>query len=122
MQSDDSELIGHAARLLEQAGHGQAATVIRSATRLERPSRGARFSGRWTVWTDSAMPPAQLFEITQQIKRALNALCGVEASYTDLRATTADTADRPAANLRTSPHGVGGNAQHVRSHEGSGRP
>ena len=112
MHSDDSDLIRHAARLLEQEGYGQAATVIRSATRLERPSHRARFSGRWTVWTDYAMPPAQLFEITQQIKRALNALCGVEASYTDLRAITAD---RSAANIRTSLRGAGGNAQNIQS-------
>lgn len=83
----DSELIMHAVRLLEQQGYRQAATVIRFATRLERPTPGTRFSGRWTVWTDLAIPISQRYEVTQQIKRALNAICGVDASYADMRAS-----------------------------------
>lgn len=86
----DSELITHAARLLEQQGYRQAATIIRFAIRLERPAPGTRFSGRWTVWTNLAIPTTQRYEITQQIKRALNAICGVDASYADMRATAVD--------------------------------
>ncbi|MEY9913459.1 hypothetical protein ABIA35_009732 [Catenulispora sp. MAP12-49] len=86
----DSDLIAHAARLLEQQGYRQASTLIRFATRLERPAPGTRFSGRWTVWTDLAIPISQRYEIAQQIKRALNAICGADASYADIRASTAN--------------------------------
>lgn len=87
-------LIGHAARLLEEQGHGQAAAVMRSATRLLPPACGAGFSGRWTVWTDSTVVPAQRYEIAQQIKRALNAICGIDAAYTDLFAADVDSPPR----------------------------
>lgn len=82
-----SGLIRDAALLLEVQGHDQAAAVMRSATRLLPPSCEAGFSGRWTVWTDSAMLPAPRYEIAQQIKRALNAIYGIDVSYADLFAT-----------------------------------
>ncbi|WP_194892796.1 hypothetical protein [Catenulispora pinisilvae] len=91
----DHELITHAARLLEQQGYRQAATVIRFATRLERPPPGTRFSGRWTMWTDLAIPTTQRYEITQQIKRALNAIGGADASYVDMRASAVDGSGLP---------------------------
>jgi hypothetical protein len=100
-ETDSFELITHAVRLLEQQGYRQAATVIRLATRLERPASGTRFSGRWTVWTELVIPTAQRYEVTQQIKRALNAICGVDASYADMRVSAVDGSALP--HMRSLP-------------------
>lgn len=84
MDDADTRLMQAAVALLIVQGHLEASQVLRSTRRLIRPAAGTRFGGRWQLWIDPEVLPAQPFDATQQIKRALNAAAGVDASYTDL--------------------------------------
>lgn len=88
LHTADADALERAALLLDEQGHPQAAAILRSARRLTWPNRAAQFGGRWEICIDPDLRPLRLFDVTQQIKRALNSTCSRDASYVDLEVRT----------------------------------
>ena len=84
LDSADTDILARAACLLDEQGYPQAAAVLRAARGLTRPDPAAGFGGRWQIHIGPPAHPPRLFDVTQQIKRALNSICGLNASYADL--------------------------------------
>ncbi|NUR62003.1 MAG: hypothetical protein HOV87_25580 [Catenulispora sp.] len=80
----DADILLRAAQLLDDQGHRQAAALLRSALCLTWPNRTAGFGGRWQIHIDPTAHPSRVFDVTQQIKRALNSVSSLNASYADL--------------------------------------
>lgn len=91
MNELDAAVIRSAVLMLEGEGHALAATVLAATRRLDPPAVGVRFGGRWRIWVAPAEGARASYTVIQEIKRALNAVAGLDASYVEVR-----TEDVPA--------------------------